>query len=129
MGNSNLGYFLIALIVLFAFAIVSTNIFGLYHNTDVANTESLLGSSSFYAYFTNGFASGFVSLQDVDFYLFGFEVGMPFLNPFALLGTTAKTYVSNSLIALTYYPDAISIPFLIILVITFIIFIIKLFLP
>lgn len=129
MVESNLGYFLIALLVLFGVGIISTNVLSLYYDTSTANNDTLLGNSSIYTYFINGFSGGIVSLQDLGLSLFGFDLPIPFFNPFYLLGSTATTYISNSLIALTYLPDAISIPFLILLCLTFIIFIIKIIFP
>lgn len=44
-------------------------------------------------------------------FLSTWEIPIPIMNPFALFGTTFKTYLINSINALTYVPTLLLIPF------------------
>ena len=129
--GSNLGYFLIILGILFTVGIVSSNIIGIFTDTSIINTDTYLGTSSMYSFMVYESQTDFFHWLGGDTYfsILGFDIGVPAINILALLGEDGQDLITNSIVSLSYFPDIISIPFLIMLFLTFIIFIIKLFLP
>jgi len=114
--------FVVATIVILVFT--SLNL-----DTSVVNPDSSFGNSPLYVFPTNYLRSNFVDMVDTGVNIFGFEINLPSINPFAIIGDDAITFIINQLTAMTYIPDVIVFPFMILVIIGALWTIIKLILP
>ncbi len=98
-------------------------------NPDTLNPNSSLGESGIYNFIIDYINADFIDLIDTGFSIFGINVKIPILNPFALFGEKIKSFIAKNLIAFTYLPDLISIPLLIFISLSLIWSLIKLIVP
>ena len=109
--------------------IISLVMTGFNYDISMTNPNTTLGTSTLYNLFVNYLTANFIDLIPTGIIIFGVNVPIPTVNPFALFGNFTTDYIGGLLISLTYLPDLISIPFFILLNLSFFLFIIKLVLP
>lgn len=130
MGDGNWKPLFIVLIITFAFALI----LGLVMNafdipTDLPNQNSSIGSSQTFLLLTTWIGSNIITTIPTGINIFGYEISIPVLNPFDLFGNTAQNWIVHQLNIMTYIPDVIIYPFMILFILAFIWTGFKLILP
>jgi hypothetical protein len=130
MGDGNWKPLALVLGVLFIIGILFNLIFGAFGiNTTIPNPDNSFSNSGIYLFCQNYFNSNILDIVDTGINLFGFNVSVPIINPFAIGGADLKDFMITQLILVTYIPLILLIPFMILFILALIWTGIKLVLP
>lgn len=89
-------------------------------DASVINPESIIGNSFIFTTTTNYISASFLDIINTGINLFGFDISVPIVNPLAIVGSESQNWIVTQLIILTYVPDEIMIPFMILFIIAFV---------
>lgn len=125
--------FYVLIIILVVGGVLSVVLNNIY-NTDFSspNPQSGFANGPMYSLPVNWIQSSFISFFSVDtgISIFGFKITLPIsINPFALFGNDAQTFLVQQINIITYIPDIILIPFIIVVLLALLWFGVKLILP
>lgn len=88
-------------------------ILGQFVDISATNPNSFLYQNPIYDFFQNTIQGGFVTCTDTDISFFGFALCIPFINIFALFGSGVTNFMALQLVTLTWIPNIIIIPMII----------------
>jgi len=130
MGDGNWSPLAIILGILFIIGIVFSLVFGVIGvNSAVPNPDNSFSNSGLYYFLQNYFSANIVDTIDSGINIFGFDISIPIINPFAIGGDEVKTFMMSQLVMLTYIPLILLIPFTILFILALIWTGVKLILP
>lgn len=126
---NNLQPLIVVLMFLFIVSSALQLTIGSIVDLQIPNPESALTDNVLYDIVYESFSRNFIGLIDTETEVFGFNLYIPYLNPFALFGDLVQNYVVERIVILTYLPDYILIPYLMFLLLAILWVSVKLILP